>query len=32
MGYPTNVSIDYIQNAIDDEMAFIVSSFQLGGP
>ena len=32
MGYPTNVSIDHIENAIDDEMAFTVSSFQLGGP
>ena len=29
MGYPTSVSIDFIENAIDDEMAFIVSSFQL---
>jgi hypothetical protein len=29
MGYPTSVSIDYIANAIDDEMAFSVSSFQL---
>lgn len=29
MGYPINVSIDYIENAIDDEMAFSVSSFQL---
>ena len=29
LGYPTSVSIDYIQNAIDDEMAFIVSSLQL---
>ena len=29
MGYPTSVSIDHIENAIDDEMAFSVSSFQL---
>ncbi len=29
MGYPTSVSIDYIENAIDDEMAFFVSSFQI---
>ncbi len=29
MGYPTSVSIDFIENAIDDEMAFTVSSFQL---
>ena len=29
MGYPTSVSIDYIENAIDDEMAFTVSSFEL---
>ena len=29
MGYPTNVEIDYIENAIDDEMAFTVSSFQV---
>ena len=32
MGYPTNVAIDHIEMAIDDEMAFTVSSFQLGGP
>ncbi len=29
MGYPTSVSIDHIENAIDDEMAFTVSSLQL---
>ena len=29
LGYPTSVSIDYIENAIDDEVAFTVSSFQL---
>jgi len=29
LGYPTSVSIDNIENAIDDEMAFSVSSFQL---
>ncbi len=27
-GYPTSVAIDFIQNAIDDEMAFAVSSLQ----
>ena len=32
MGYPTSVSIDYIQNAIDDEMAFMVSSLALLEP
>ena len=29
LGYPTSVSIDYIEHAIDDEMSFNVSSFQL---
>ena len=29
MGYPTSISIDFIENVIDDEMAFTVSSFQL---
>ncbi len=29
MGYPTSVAIDFIEDAIDDEMAFTVSSFQL---
>ena len=28
LGYPTSVAIDFIQNAIDDEMAFGVSSLQ----
>ena len=32
MGYPTSVSIDHIEYAIDDEVALTVSSFQLGGP
>ncbi len=32
MGYPTSVSIDFIENAIDDEMAFTVASFQLLDP
>ncbi len=32
IGYPISVSIDHIELAIDDEMAFTVSSFQLGGP
>jgi hypothetical protein len=32
MGYPIRVSIDYIENAIDDEMAFDVSLFQLLDP
>ena len=32
IGYPNSVSIDHIEHAIDDEMAFIVSSFQNGGP
>ena len=32
LGYPISVSIDHIELAIDDEMAFAVSSFQLGGP
>jgi len=27
LGYPVSVSIDYIENAIDDEMAFQVSDF-----
>lgn len=29
MGYPISVSIDFIEDAIDDETAFAVSSFQL---
>ncbi len=29
LGYPRSVAIDFIENAIDDEMAFDVSSFQL---
>jgi hypothetical protein len=29
LGYPTSVSIDFIEFAIDDETAFTVSSFQL---
>ncbi len=29
MGYPTSVAIDFIEDAIDDEVAFTVSSFQL---
>ncbi len=29
LGYPISVSIDFIENAIDDEMAFAVGSFQL---
>ncbi len=29
MGYPTDVPIDFIENAIDDEMSFSVSAFQL---
>jgi len=29
LGYPISVSIDYIEHAIDDEMSFNVSSFQL---
>lgn len=29
MGYPTSVQIDYIRDAIDDEVSFTVSSFQL---
>ena len=29
MGYPSSVSIDFIENAIDDKMAFTVFSFQL---
>lgn len=29
LGYPIGVSIDHIENAIDDEMAFNVSLFQL---
>lgn len=28
LGYPVDVSIDYIENAVDEEMAFKVSSFR----
>lgn len=31
-GYPVSVSIDYLKNAIDDEMAFNVSGFELADP
>ncbi len=27
-GYPTSVSIDFIENAVDDEMSFVVTAFQ----
>ena len=32
LGYPISVSIDYIEHAIDDEMSFNVSSFQILDP
>ncbi len=32
LGYPLSVSIDYLKNAIDDEMAFNVSGFELADP
>lgn len=32
LGYPVSVSIDYLENAIDDEMAFDVSEFVLADP
>ncbi len=32
LGYPSEVSIDFLENAIDEEMAFSVSSLSPSGP
>jgi hypothetical protein len=29
LGYPTNVSIDFLEYAVDEEMAFVVSNFEI---
>jgi hypothetical protein len=31
-GFPTNAFIDYIKNAIDDELSFEITDFQLSAP